>query len=109
MWITNGTQVLLVWLAISPHVSQADWMCLLANTGGDSVHYNKSLIILPLKTKGVQVVKVLDKMGMHSSDTAQFVFDNVRVPRKNLIGEEGKGFYYQMLQVWIAMWSSMTD
>lgn len=74
-------------------------MCLLANTGGDSVHHNKSLIILPMKTKGVTVVKKLDKMGMHSSDTAQIIFENVRVPRKHLIGEEGKGFYYQMLQV----------
>ena len=37
-------------------------------------------------------------MGMNASDTAQLFFDNVRVPRRNLVGEEGKGFIYQMLQ-----------
>ena len=35
---------------------------------------------------------------MHSSDTAQLVFEDVRVPAKNLIGEEGSGFIYQMIQ-----------
>ncbi len=39
MWTTNGTQ--------------ADWMCLLANTGDGPAHRNKSLICLPMKTKGV--------------------------------------------------------
>ena len=84
MWITNGTQ--------------ADWICLLANTGDGPVHRNKSLICVPMKTKGVQVARKLDKMGMRSSDTAQIFFDNVRVPKRNRIGEEGKGFTYQMIQ-----------
>ena len=84
MWTTNGTQ--------------ADWMCLLANTGEGAVHKNKSLICLPMKTKGVQVVKKLDKLGMRSSDTAQIFFDEVKVPVRNLIGQEGMGFIYQMQQ-----------
>ncbi len=84
MWTTNGTQ--------------ADWMCLLANTGEGAVHKNKSLICLPMKTKGVQVVKKLDKLGMRSSDTAQIFFDEVKVPIRNLIGQEGMGFVYQMQQ-----------
>ncbi|QCI65101.1 acyl-CoA dehydrogenase family protein [Phreatobacter stygius] len=84
MWITNGTQ--------------ADWICLLANTSDGQVHRNKSLICVPMKTKGVEIARKLDKMGMHSSDTAQIFFDNVRVPKRNRIGEEGKGFTYQMLQ-----------
>src|SRR4029079_17796751 len=75
MWITNGTQ--------------ADWICLLANTGDGPVHRNKSLICVPMKTKGVTVARKLDKMGMRSSDTAQIFFDNVRVPKRNRIGEEG--------------------
>ena len=78
--------------------AQADWMCLLANTGGEDAHHNKSLICLPMKSKGVTVARVLDKMGMFSSDTAQITFDNVHVPITHRIGEEGKGFYYQMLQ-----------
>ena len=35
---------------------------------------------------------------MHCSDTAQLVFEDVRVPAKNIIGEEGQGFMYQMIQ-----------
>ena len=91
MWITNGTQ--------------ADWMCMLANTGSSSEnrHLNKSLICVPLKengkrAKGVTINRKLKKMGMHSSDTAEIFFEDVRVPIKNLIGEEGKGFVYQMMQ-----------
>lgn len=38
-------------------------------------------------------------MGMRSSDTAQIFFEDVRVPAKNIIGQEGMGFTYQMLQV----------
>jgi citronellyl-CoA dehydrogenase len=84
MWITNGIQ--------------ADWICLLANTGDEPKHRNKSLICVPMKTRGVQVARKLDKMGMRSSDTAQIFFDDVRVPKRNRIGEEGHGFTYQMLQ-----------
>ncbi|WP_119420183.1 acyl-CoA dehydrogenase family protein [Desertibaculum subflavum] len=84
MWTTNGTQ--------------ADWICLLANTSEGPSHQNKSLICVPMKTKGVQIARKLDKMGMRSSDTAQLFFDEVRVPRRNLVGEEGAGFTYQMIQ-----------
>jgi len=84
LWITNGTQ--------------ADWMCCLANTSEGSPHRNKSLIIVPMKSKGVSVERKLRKIGMNSSDTAQIHFDDVRVPRRHLVGEEGHGFTYQMLQ-----------
>nr|XP_003222160.2 PREDICTED: probable acyl-CoA dehydrogenase 6 [Anolis carolinensis] len=84
MWITNGCQ--------------ADWMCLLANTSDGPPHKNKSLLCLPMKTSGVHIAKKIDKMGMRSSDTAQIFFEDVRVPSKYLIGEEGMGFIYQMLQ-----------
>uniref|UniRef100_UPI00398E5E79 probable acyl-CoA dehydrogenase 6 n=1 Tax=Pristiophorus japonicus TaxID=55135 RepID=UPI00398E5E79 len=84
MWITNGCQ--------------ADWMCLLANTDDGPAHKNKSLICLPMKLPGIQVAKKIDKLGMRSSDTAQIFFEDVRVPRKYLIGDEGMGFTYQMLQ-----------
>ena len=84
LWITNGIQ--------------ADWMCCLANTGEDGGHRNKSLIIVPLKTAGVTVAKKLRKIGMNASDTAQIHFDNVRVPKRNLVGDEGQGFVYQMVQ-----------
>ncbi len=84
MWITNGTQ--------------ADWICLLVNTGEGQAHRNKTLICVPMKTKGVEIARKLDKLGMRSSDTAQIYFDDVRVPKRNRIGEEGQGFTYQMIQ-----------
>ena len=83
MWITNGMQ--------------ADWCCLLANTSDAPVHKNKSLIIVPMDAAGITRQKIT-KIGMHSSDTAQLFFDNVRVPQRNLIGQEGIGFMLQMLQ-----------
>jgi citronellyl-CoA dehydrogenase len=84
MWITNGTQ--------------ADYMVMLANTSHDAPHRSKSLICVPLKSPGVHVARKLDKLGMRSSDTAEIVFEDVRVPQRYRIGEEGQGFVYQMEQ-----------
>jgi citronellyl-CoA dehydrogenase len=84
MWITNGIQ--------------ADWMCCLANTSDGKPHENKSLIVVPLNTKGVSRARKLHKLGMWSSDTAEIYFDEVRVPQRYRIGDEGHGFLYQMLQ-----------
>ncbi|SLN29290.1 acyl-CoA dehydrogenase family protein [Oceanibacterium hippocampi] len=84
MWTTNGTQ--------------ADFMCLLANTGDGPVHQSKSLMIMPMAARGVTVARKLDKMGMWSSDTAQIFIEDVRIPQRYRIGAEGQGFVYQMLQ-----------
>jgi citronellyl-CoA dehydrogenase len=84
MWITNGTQ--------------SDWACMLVNTGEGKAHQNKSLIIVPMDAKGVQRDTKLDKLGMRASDTAMIFLDDVRVPQHHLIGQEGLGFMYQMLQ-----------
>ena len=73
-------------------------MCCLANTGGDNAHMNKSLLCVPMDTPGVTVSRTIDKLGMRSSDTAEVYLENVRIPRRYLIGEEGKGFTYQMIQ-----------
>ena len=84
MWTTNGVQ--------------ADWMCLLANTSDGAPHKSKTLICVPMKSKGVSVAKKIRKIGMMASDTAQIFFDDVRVPQRFRIGEEGMGFTYQMQQ-----------
>jgi len=84
MWITNSTQ--------------ADFLCLLANTGDAPAHKNKSLIVVPTDTPGISFSEKLNKLGMRSSDTAQIFFDDVRVPQRNLIGREGDGFRMQMMQ-----------
>jgi citronellyl-CoA dehydrogenase len=84
MWITNSLQ--------------ADWMCLLANTSDGPAHRNKSLVVVPMKTPGVSVGRKIRKIGMMASDTGLIHFDDVRVPQRYRIGEEGQGFVYQMLQ-----------
>lgn len=84
MWITNGTQ--------------SDWACMLVNTSDGKPHLNKSLIIVPMDAKGIDRKTKLDKLGMRASDTAMIFLDEVRVPQRNLIGQEGMGFTYQMLQ-----------
>ncbi len=89
MWTTSGTQ--------------ADWMCLLANTSSAAEagghHANKSLICVPMRSPGITVQPRFEKLGMRSSDTTQVFFDNVRVPQAFRIGQEGHGFKYQMIQV----------
>ncbi|NNF16367.1 MAG: acyl-CoA dehydrogenase, partial [Gammaproteobacteria bacterium] len=84
MWITNGIQ--------------ADFMTALVNTGDGNVHQNKSLVIIPMDAPGVERAKRLDKLGLRSSDTALIYFNDVRIPKRFCIGEEGRGFVYQMEQ-----------
>ena len=89
MWITNSLQ--------------ADWMCMLVNTGEGPVHKNKSLVIVPMRENGklrpgIEVARKIRKIGMNSSDTGLIYFDEVRVPQRYRIGEEGQGFFYQMQQ-----------
>ena len=84
MWITNSLQ--------------ADWMCMLVNTGEGPVHKNKSLVMVPMDSKGIEKAKKIRKIGMNSSDTGLIYFDEVRVPQRNRIGQEGAGFIYQMMQ-----------
>ena len=101
MWITNSLQ--------------ADWMCMLVNTGdaasatGGNPHKNKTLVMVPMRegpgkglnrqlVKGIEVARKIRKIGMHSSDTGLIYFDEVRVPQRYRIGAEGQGFIYQMMQ-----------
>jgi citronellyl-CoA dehydrogenase len=84
MYITNGTQ--------------ADFYTLLARTSAEPGYHSFSLFVVPSNLPGVRVGRKLDKLGIRISDTAELFFDNVRVPAANLIGKEGEGFVYQMMQ-----------
>ena len=80
-FITNGTY--------------GDFITLTCKTNTAAGANGVSLIVVDLNAEGISRTK-LNKMGWHSSDTAEISFDNVRVPVTHLIGQENAGFYYLM-------------
>lgn len=80
-YITNGTR--------------ADFITLAVRTGAEGFK-GISLVMFPTDTKGFKVTKKLEKIGNHSSDTAELFFEDCRIPAKNLLGHENAGFYYIM-------------
>lgn len=81
-FITNGTR--------------ADFVTLVLKTDPDKEHSGVSIVLFPTDTKGFSVGRKLKKLGNKASDTAELHFDNCRIPRRYLLGEEGQGFYYLM-------------
>jgi len=59
-------------------------------------HHRFSMVIVPADTPGVTRAKISGKLGIRASDTGEVSFEDVRVPRKNVVGEEGRGFYQLM-------------
>ncbi|MHB1418840.1 MAG: acyl-CoA dehydrogenase family protein [Bacillota bacterium] len=90
-YIINGSKVF-----ITNGIS-ADLIVLAVKTDTKAVprHKGVSLILVEANTPGF-TRRALRKMGIHSQDTAELFFEDVRVPQSNLLGEEGKGFYYLM-------------
>jgi citronellyl-CoA dehydrogenase len=80
--------------------ARADFILLVTKTDPEARHDGISLFLVDLKdadgnpTPGFSVSRTLEKLGMHSSDTAELSFEDVRVPAENLLGQEGKGFYH---------------
>ena len=80
MFITNGVH--------------ADLYCVAAITNPDMRPSQRvSMLLVEKGTLGFRVGRALDKQGWRSSDTAELLFENCRVPAANLLGEEGRGFY----------------
>jgi acyl-CoA dehydrogenase len=73
----------------------ADQITCAVRTGGEGAH-GISLLVIEADSPGYSVSEKLKKMGWWTSDTGQIFFDDCRVPVSNRIGEENKGFYYQM-------------
>jgi acyl-CoA dehydrogenase len=70
---------------------RADLVTVAVRTGGPG-HGGISLLVVERGTPGFQASRKLEKMGWWASDTAELVFEDCRVPRRNLIGEENAGF-----------------
>lgn len=81
-WITNG--------------ARADFLTLAARTDAENRYGGISLFLFPTDTPGFAVGKQLEKIGNHTSDTAELFFENCRIPASYMLGEEGHGFYYIM-------------
>lgn len=81
-WITNGTR--------------ADFITLAVRTDMDNRYGGVSLVLFPTDTPGFKVGRKIEKIGNHCSDTAELFFENCRIPKRYLLGEEGHGFYYIM-------------
>jgi citronellyl-CoA dehydrogenase len=81
-FITNGTR--------------ADFVTLMVKTDVDAGHNGISIIVCPTDVKGFSISKKLEKAGNWSSDTAELFFEDVRVPKRYLLGQEGMGFVYLM-------------
>ncbi|MFZ1865808.1 MAG: acyl-CoA dehydrogenase family protein [Polyangiales bacterium] len=81
-YITNGTR--------------ADFVTLMVKTDPDAGHSGISIIVCPTDVKGFSTSKKLEKAGNWASDTAELFFEDVRVPKRFLVGQEGMGFVYLM-------------
>jgi acyl-CoA dehydrogenase len=80
MFITNGVH--------------ADLYCIAANTNPDMRPSQRvSMLLVEKGTPGFRVGRALDKQGWRSSDTAELLLEDCRIPAANLLGEEGRGFY----------------
>ncbi|RWZ58750.1 acyl-CoA dehydrogenase [Halobacillus fulvus] len=79
----------------------ADLVVIVCKTDPSAVpaHKGISLLVVEKDTPGFSRGKKLDKVGLHSQDTAELIFDEAKVPKENLLGMEGQGFYYLMNQL----------
>jgi acyl-CoA dehydrogenase len=81
-FITNGTI--------------AQWYVVFATQDKDAKHAGISCFVLPSDTPGITASRMHNKMGQRASDTAEIVFEEVKVPREGLVGAEGAGFKVAM-------------
>lgn len=87
-WVLNGTKMFIT------NGVHANLYFVAAKTG--IARHDMSMFIVEKGTPGFTVGRALKKTGWLSSDTAELIFDNVRIPAGNLLGEEGRGFYSVM-------------
>lgn len=89
-YVINGQKV---WITGAGH---AKWFFVLATTDKDKRHKGKTAFIIPASARGVVVGKKENNMGQRASDTRSVTFEDVVVPAKNRLGNEGDGFLIAM-------------
>ncbi|WP_277812830.1 acryloyl-CoA reductase [Fusobacterium nucleatum] len=92
-YVINGTKCFITGGA------NADFVLVFALTNPSKCLKGMSAIIVPKGTPGFSIGKIEDKMGIRASETSELIFDNCRVSKLNLIGEEGKGFKIAMMML----------
>ena len=85
-WVINGRKIFIT------NGVRAHFCTLVARTNKPAGHHGFSLFLVPTDTPGWTVTKRLDKLGMHSSDTAEIAIEDMRLPADALLGVEGEGF-----------------
>jgi alkylation response protein AidB-like acyl-CoA dehydrogenase len=77
----------------------ADLVIVVARTDPEAGHKGISLLVVERGMEGFERGRNLDKIGLHAQDTAELSFTDVAVPKENLLGEEGEGFIYLMMNL----------
>jgi len=77
----------------------SDLVVVVARTDPEAGHKGISLLVVERGMEGFERGRNLDKIGQHAQDTAELFFENVKVPKANLLGEEGAGFGYLMVNL----------
>jgi alkylation response protein AidB-like acyl-CoA dehydrogenase len=77
----------------------ADLVVVVCKTDPEAGHKGISLLVVERGMEGFERGRNLDKIGLHAQDTAELSFTDVRVPKANLLGEEGEGFIYLMMNL----------
>jgi acyl-CoA dehydrogenase len=89
-YLVNGSKMFIT------NAGHASWVIVFASTDKDAGHRGLTAFIVPTELDGVVVEKHLDKMGQRATDTSALAFQDVKVPARNRLGEEGQGFKIAM-------------
>src|SRR5947209_3803852 len=85
-YVINGRKIFIT------NGARCQWCLVVAKTDSEAGHGGFSLFVVPKATPGFHVTRTLKKLGMHSSDTAELLFEDCKVPAEFRLGEEGEGW-----------------
>lgn len=89
-YVLNGAKTFIT------NASVAEWFSVFAYTNKEAKYRGMSTFVVDRNTPGVTVAKPFNKLGQRASNTAEVIFENVKIPAENLVGNEGEGFMLAM-------------